>query len=181
LTKHKKDAILPESPVIPVSPPANVEQPAPAVDYLDALRRLKAEFENYRKRIDREKPEYIRLGQSTVLAKLLPLYDLLQKAQQEALDSHNDTPLGQGMAGIFKEFDKLFREEGVALMDPLNKPFNALQHEVLGAVERDDCAEGLVVEVLQNGFLLQDRVLRTAKVRISRKSQKEDGPAMAGK
>jgi molecular chaperone GrpE len=148
-------------------------------DYLDQLLRLKAEFENYRKRVDLEKPEYIRLGQALVMAKLLPLYDLLQKAHQEVLDAHNDTPLAKGMDGIFKEFDKLFREEGVALMDPLNKPFDTLQHEVYGTVERDDCAEGLVVEVLQNGFLSKDRVLRTAKVRISRKPKKEEGPATA--
>ena len=85
------------------------------------------------------------------------------------------------MEGIFKEFDKLFREEGVAAMDPLNKPFDANRHEVFGTVDREDCAEGLVAEVLENGFLLQDRVLRTAKVRITRRPKKDDGPATAGK
>jgi molecular chaperone GrpE len=83
------------------------------------------------------------------------------------------------MDGKFKEFDKLFHEEGVALMDPLDKTFDPLQHEVYGTVDRDDCAEGLVVDVLQNGFLLQDRVLRTAKVRISRRPKKEETPAAA--
>jgi molecular chaperone GrpE len=151
------------------------------VDYLDQLLRLKAEFENYRKRVDREKPDYIRLGRAAVLGKLLSLYDMLQKAHLEVQASHNDTPLAKGMDGIFKEFDKLFREEDVALMDPLDKPLDTLQHEVLGTVDRDDCAEGVVVEVLQNGFLLRNQVLRTAKVRISRKSRKDEGPAPAGK
>ncbi|OGS57124.1 MAG: nucleotide exchange factor GrpE, partial [Elusimicrobia bacterium RIFOXYB2_FULL_62_6] len=70
--------------------------------------------------------------------------DLLQKAHEEVQVSHNDTPLAKGMEGIFKEFDKLFREEGVAAMDPLNKPFDANRHEVFGTVDREDCAEGLV-------------------------------------
>ncbi len=188
MIKHKNDAVPPE---VPASPPEGGEQvppagtagvcPPPAVDYLDQLLRLKAEFENYRKRVDREKPEYVRLGRIAVLGKLLPLYDLLQKAHQEVLAAHNDTPLAKGMDGIFKEFDKLFREEGVIAMDPLNKPFDALQHEVFGTVDREDMPEGAVVDVLQSGFLLQDRVLRTAKVRIARKPKKEDGPATAGK
>jgi molecular chaperone GrpE len=163
----------------PEQPPA--DQPPAGPDYLDQLMRLKAEFENYRKRVDREKPEYISMGRISILAKLLPLYDLLQRAHQEVQASHNDTPLAKGMEGIFKEFDKLFREEGVAAMDPLNKPFDANQHEVFGTVDRDDCAEGLVADVLQNGFLLQDRVLRTAKVRITRKPQKEEGKKEEGK
>ena len=175
---------------VPPTPPAPSDESAqpqavPVTpgepDYLDQLLRLKAEFENYRKRVDREKPEYLRLGRAAVLAKLLPLYDLLQKAHQDVQASHNDTPLTKGMEGIFKEFDKLFREEGVAAMDPLHKPFITLQHEVFGTVDREDMSEGSVVDVLQNGFLLQDRVLRTAKVRIARKPKTEDGPAMNGK
>jgi molecular chaperone GrpE len=180
-------AKIPEG--VPASPPASGEQPAPAdaaatqpsaENYLDQLLRLKAEFENYRKRVDREKPEYLRLGKAAVLGKLLPLYDLLQKAHQEVQTAHNDTPLAKGMEGIFKEFEKLFREEGVAVMDPADKPFDALKHEVLGTVDREDCAEGLVVDVLQNGFMLDDRVLRTAKVRISRAPKKDAGPAEKG-
>ena len=161
-------------------------QPAPAaappeVDYLDQVMRLKAEFENYRKRVDREKPEYLRLGRVTVLGKLLPLYDLLQQAHRQVQAEHNDTPLAEGMEGIFKEFDKLFREEGVAAMDPLNKPFDALHHEVFGTADREDVPEGTVVDVLQNGFMMQDRVLRTATVRIARRPKTADGPAPAGK
>jgi len=180
VAKPKNDA-APQTPAQPQQPVESAAEAPAEPDYLDQLMRLKAEFENYRKRVDREKPEYLRLGRAAVLGKLLPLYDLLHKAHQEVQTAHNDTPLAKGMGGIFKEFDKIFREEGVTAMEPLNKPFDALQHEVLGTVERGDVAEGLVVDVLQNGFLLQDRVLRTAKVRIACKPKKEEGPASAGK
>jgi len=164
------------------APAPEPQAPKPAEpDYLDQLLRLKAEFENYRKRVDREKPEYIALGRAGVMSKLLPLYDLLRKAHQEVQASHNDTPLAQGMDGIFKEFDKLFREEGVSAMDPAGKPFDPLRHEVFGTVDSEDAPEGCVMDVLQDGFLLQERVLRTAKVRIARKPKKEEGPATAGK
>ena len=106
----------------------------PVVDYLDQLLRLKAEFENYRKRVDREKPEYLRLGRAAVLAKLLPLYDLLQKAHQEVQSSHNDTPLAKGMAGIFKEFDKLWMVKDLDIIKPLENGRTSLRIENVEAV-----------------------------------------------
>jgi molecular chaperone GrpE len=141
---------------------------APEPNYLDQLIRLKAEFENYRKRVDRERPEFVKIGKAEVLLKLLPIYDAMLKAHQEVLASHNDTPLARGMEGIFKEFEKLFRDEGIGPMDPVGKPFDALQHEVLGTLE-SDLEDGTVIDVLQNGFTQKDKVLRTAKVRIARR------------
>lgn len=146
------------------------EAAEPAPDYLDQLIRLKAEFENYRKRTDRERPEFVKIGKAEMLLKLLPVYDAMLKAHQEVQASHNDTPLARGMEGIFKEFEKLFRDEGISPMEPMGKPFDALQQEVLGTVQtEDDTPEGTVVDVLQNGFTQKDKVLRTAKVRIARR------------
>ena len=137
-------------------------------DYFDQLLRLKAEFENYRKRTDREKPEFFRLGKAEVLLKLLPLYDLLQHAHAQVRQSHMDTPLAKGMEGIFKEFEKIFKEEGVAAMAPLGKPYDAMMHEVVGTVSSPGFEDGTIAEVLQAGFMLQDKVLRTAKVLIAK-------------
>jgi molecular chaperone GrpE len=149
-------------------------QPAEAApDFYGQLIRLKAEFENYRKRVDREKPEWYRMGGAGVLAKLLPLYDLLRHAHEDVKSGHADTPLAKGMEAIFKEFEKLFKEEGVTMMDPLSKPFDPHYHEVLGFVHKPGFEEGVVADVLQAGFLLGDKVLRTAKVRLQ-KSQTEE-------
>ena len=100
-----------------------VEKPVEP-DYFSQLLRLKAEFENYRKRVDREKPDWYRLGAAGVLSKLLPLYDLLRHAHEEVKAGHAETPLAKGMEAIFREYDKLFKEEGVTKMDPLGKPFD---------------------------------------------------------
>ncbi len=154
--------------------PDEASRPAPAPpepDYFNQLLRLKAEFENYRKRVDREKPEFFRLGKAEVLLKLLPLYDLLQHAHTEVQQAHMDTPLAKGMDGIFREFEKIFREEGVTPMSPLGKPFDAMLHEVMGTVEKAGYEDGTVADVLQNGFMLNDKVLRTAKVRICRSAE----------
>ena len=143
---------------------AAAEQP----NYYEQLLRLKAEFENYRKRVDREKPEFYKSGKAEMLLKLLPIYDLLRQAHREIRASHADTPLAKGMDMIFKEFEKLFKEEGVKVMDPVGKPYDALAHEVLGTVEKEGARDGDVADVLQDGYTMGDRVLRTAKVRIAK-------------
>lgn len=151
--------------------PSGVEGPAePATepDYYGQLLRLKAEFENYRKRVDRDRPEWLRFGRAEVIAKFLPLYDLLQHAHQEVRAGHGDSPLAKGMDAIFREFEKVFREEGVSQLDPVGQAFDPHYHEALGFAERAGCEEGSVAEVLQTGFLLGDKVLRTAKVRLQK-------------
>ena len=149
-----------------------VEAPAKP-DYYDQLLRLKAEFENYRRRVDREKPEWFARGRAEVAAKLLPLYDLVRHAHDDVKAGYAETPLAKGMDAIFKEYAKLFKEEGVTEMDPLGKPFDPNYQEAFGFVDKPGFEEGAVADVLQAGFLLGDKVLRTAKVRIQKKVEKK--------
>ena len=160
----KKTAAAPET--VPADEPAKKAEP----DYYDQLLRLKAEFENYRKRVDRDRPEWIKLGRAGVLAKLLPLHDLLQRVHDEIKSGHADTPLVGGMDAVFKEFEKMFKDEGIVRVDPIGKPFDPHYHEALGVMDKPGCEEGAVAEVLEAGFLLGDKVLRTAKVRLQKKS-----------
>ncbi len=160
---------------VPAEEPAPVEAPkAETPDYYGQLLRLKAEFENYRKRVDREKPEWIKLGGASVLAKLLPLYDLVRHAHQDVQAGYADTPLAKGMDAIFKEYEKLFKEEGVTMVDPLGKPFDPHYHEAFGFVNKPGYEEGVVADVLQTGFLHGDKVLRTAKVRLQKGEVKNE-------
>lgn len=139
------------------------------------LLRLKAEFENYRKRVDREKPELVRHGRVQLLERLLPLYDVLLAAHQEVVrqsesgDGGAVGELARGLEMIFKEFTKLFQSEGVAVIESVGRPYDFERHEVLGSVETGDHPDGTVVEELQKGYLLDGRVLRPAKVRVARK------------
>lgn len=161
---------------VPAEEPAPVQEPAaekpPEPDFYNQLLRLKAEFENYRKRVDREKPDWYKLGAAGVLAKLLPLYDLLRHAHDDVKRGHADTPLAKGMEAIFREYDKLFKEEGVTQMDPQGKPFDPHYHEAFGFVDKPGVEEGAVADVLQSGFMLGDKVLRTAKVRLQKAGPK---------
>ncbi|MBI4056537.1 MAG: nucleotide exchange factor GrpE [Elusimicrobia bacterium] len=155
-----------------------------AQEYYDQLLRLRAEFDNFRKRVDREKSETVQWGKAQVLLKLLPLYDVLLKVHQQiqnqddkSLSGDSSAPaetsgqdeFGRGMELIFKEFEKLLKSEYVFPMEVVGKPLDPLQHEVLGAVPREDVPEGTVVEEIQKGFWMNGQVLRPARVRIAKK------------
>jgi molecular chaperone GrpE len=152
------------------APETAAEPKAPEPDFYAQLLSLKAEFENFRKRTDREKPEYFRMGRAEVMLKLLPIYDMLLQAHQQIAKEQAESQLSKGMELIFKEFEKIFKEEGVTAMEPAGKPYDPLKHEVLGAVEQAGVEDGTVVDVFQNGFMMGEKVLRTAKVRIAKKT-----------
>lgn len=140
----------------------------------DQLVRLKAEFENFRKRTDRDRPELIRHGKRELLERLIPLYDVLIAAHgqssrhAELADDEVASELVRGLELIFKEFTKLFEAEGVGVIEALGKPYDFDRHEVLGQVMTDEAPEGTVVEELQRGYLLDGRTLRPSRVKIAK-------------
>ncbi|MBI4386988.1 MAG: nucleotide exchange factor GrpE [Elusimicrobia bacterium] len=144
--------------------------------YYDQLLRLKADFENFRKRVDRERPDWVRYGEAGLLERLLPLYDLLLQAHDQVLrsaDSSASKELIQGLELIFKEFNRIFESENVKVIESVGKPFHHDLHEALGFVEMDERPDGTVVEELQRGYTFQGKVLRPARVRVAKSKKQE--------
>jgi len=149
--------------------------PPEGADYYSQLVQLKADFENYRKRMEKERPSLINWGKSEAILKFLPLYDLLLAAHQHVGKLSNGAGAKQledvvkGLEMIFKEFSKVFEEEGIRPMEPVGKPYDPMATEILGVVDGDDSNDGLVTEELQKGFYYGDKVLRPARVKIAKK------------
>lgn len=151
-------------------------------EYYDQLLRLKAEFENYRKRVEKEKPELIKWGKAEVFLELLPLYDLLVKAHshiknvetgEEKLNKKEVKEIIAGLEMIFKQFSKVFKSEGIREIEVLGKEYDPMACEVLGVVEGDAGDDGKVVEELEKGYYFEDKILRTCKVKIAKKKALE--------
>lgn len=139
------------------------------------LLKLKAEFENYRKRVDRDRPEWIRMGEIRVIERLLPILDALVLAQETLKNEKSASKdLLLGFELIFKELSKFFESEGVTRIETVGKPYHHDLHEVLGSVETDEHPEGTVVEELQRGYTFQAKVLRPARVRIAKRKSEEE-------
>ncbi len=157
---------------------ASEEKKEETPDYYNQLLILKADFENFRKRAEKEKPELVKWGKAGILLKLLPLYDLLMKAHDHISDEDIKEDGGDkggvkeimvGLEMIFKEFKKVFEAEGIRPMEVVGKPYDPMQCEIMGVVDGDEENDGLVVEELQKGFYLEDKVLRPSCVKIAKK------------
>lgn len=134
-------------------------------DYLDQLRRLAAEFDNYKKRMAREHEEQRERAAERLLRDLLPVFDDLGRALS-AFETAETEAIADGVALVHRALWTLLEREGVAELDPTGDMFDPHRHEALLS-QPADAPEGTVLEVIQKGFLLGDRVLRPARVVVA--------------
>ena len=134
-------------------------------EYLDALQRLKAEFDNYRKRVAREQVELTTRANERLVGDLLPVLDDLERAVT-AFAEHDKEHVQEGVELVHRALKTLLQKEGLAEIDPLGETFDPHAHEAL-LQQPSDAPEGSVIQVLQKGFRLGDHVLRPARVIVA--------------
>jgi molecular chaperone GrpE len=139
--------------------------------YLDNLLRLKAEFENYKKRSLKERDEYIQYSSADIIAQLLPIIEHLERGLEGGRHAAKPDEILRGMQMILKELEILLKKNGVTQIESKGKKFDPGLHEVMGYAETKDFHEDTVIEELQKGYKIYDKVLRHAKVRIAKKPQ----------
>lgn len=146
------------------------EEADKAKDCLDRLARLQADFENARKRIDKEKQDFVRFANEGIILELLNVLDDLERAVELAQTQHQDTAAFlKGIEMIMAHLYEMLKEHGVKLIEAQGKIFDPHFHEALTQVENKDLPEHTIVEELQKGYLLNDRMIRTSKVKVSKK------------
>lgn len=151
------------------------EQAAKAQENWDKFVRLQADFENTRKRWERDRDEFTRYANETVLCDLLNIIDDLERSVELSQQKHEDyTAFLKGVEMILAHVHDLLKKNKVCCMKSKGKCFDPNVHEALMQVERDDLPENTVVEEMQKGYMIGDRVLRTAKVQVSRKKNEEE-------
>jgi len=133
-------------------------------DYLDQLRRLAAEFDNYRKRVARDQESLAARAHERLMKDLLPVLDDLERALVAA-EEHEEAKLHEGVGLVARELRKALEREGLQEIDTAGA-FDPHVHEALLS-QPSELDEGSVVEVLQKGYRLGDRVLRPARVVVS--------------
>jgi molecular chaperone GrpE len=152
-----------EAPEVDVNEAVDVESIARERDeYLDALQRLKAEFDNYRKWVARDQKELAARAHERLVRELVPVLDDLERALA------HEGNLEDGIRLIHRQLDEALTKEGLVEVETTGM-FDPHTQEALLAQPSDE-AEGTVIEVLQKGYLLGDRVLRPARVVISQGS-----------
>jgi molecular chaperone GrpE len=139
-------------------------------EYRDRILRLQADFDNSRKRLEREKQEFLRFANEGLIVDLLNVVDDLERTLELAQEKHEDLPAFiKGVEMILAHLYDLLKEHGISSIEAKGKIFDPNYHEALLKTETEDFPEDTIVEELQKGYLLNGRVIRTTKVKVSKK------------
>ena len=132
----------------------------------DSYLRLAAEYDNYRKRSQKEKDNLYTEIRSETVEKFLPVYDNLERGLAQ-FGAEDDDPHKKGLEMIFNQYKEALTKLGVTPIDCVGKEFDPERHNAVMHIEDESCGENTVVEVLQQGFMLGDKVLRFAIVKVA--------------
>jgi molecular chaperone GrpE len=135
--------------------------------YLDLATRTKADFENYQKRVQRDLATERRYAQAPLAADLLGALDNMERATAAARQAGETGPLVQGVAMVHSQLLDVLRRHGISRMDALGQPFDPTRHEAVMQKPTKDFPPMTVVDVLEQGYTIHDRVLRPARVAVS--------------
>lgn len=136
--------------------------------YKDAALRSRAEFDNYRKRVVREKEDAIRYANTSLFENLLPILDNFELGLGAAKTATDAAGIVQGLEMVRKQLEDFLRTSGVENIDATGQPFDPNFHEAVGQEASAEFPEGTVVRQLRRGFKLRDRLLRPASVVVSK-------------
>lgn len=130
----------------------------------DRFIRLYAEFENFRKRTSKEKIELIQNAGEGVLKELLPVVDDFERAQKSMQASEDVTALKEGLDLVYAKLIKVLNQQGVKTMEVKDQPFDAELHECITQFPAGEDKKGIVIDEVEKGYFLNDKVIRYAKV-----------------
>ena len=139
-----------------------------AESYLDDLRRLQADFDNYRKRTLREQTARTASASQALVARLLPVLDNFELAVSAAEQSRDFDRMLKGVEMVLGALREVLESEGLVKIEAEGKPFDPERHEAVIAVEEEDTEPGMVVDIVRAGYELRGKVLRPAMVKVAK-------------
>ena len=147
------------------APEEKAEEPPAEPDWKDRYARLLADFDNYRKRVARDREELAQFAAKDILKDLLPTVDNLALALEKA--ENKEDPFVQGVKLAYDGFLKALADHGATPLDSVGEPFDTNFHDALAQLPSSDVAEGIVMNEVKRGWLLHGKLLRPAQVVVS--------------
>jgi len=138
-------------------------------DYQDNFLRLQAEFDNFRKRSAKERQEFIKYANESMVLELIGMLDNFERSIKAADEKQDFKLLHQGVDMISKELHKLLSEKGLKRIMSVGEKFDPHKHEAFEVVESEEAEDGEILEEFQAGYMLNDRIIRAAKVKVVKK------------
>jgi len=163
------------------APPASDAGTPPADQQLaqlkDLLMRRAAEFENYKRRVEQDSSGIIRLANEGLVLAILPIVDDLERSLKAGKENQDFGAFYKGVELIAQKMSKILESQGVRAFETVGAPFDVLLHDALMQTPRTDVPSATVLEEVQKGYFMNDKVIRHAKVVVS--SAPPDEPAAA--
>jgi len=140
-------------------------------EYHDKMLRTMADMENLRKRLDRDRKDYINYANREMISDLLPVLDNFDRALKSVEQTEESAPYLQGVEMIYKQLEELLKKQGMEEIKALGEPFNPHLHEAVQTEETDSCPEDTILDVILKGYLFRGNMLRPAAVKVSREKK----------
>jgi len=134
----------------------------------DRLLRLHAEFENYKKRMVRERSEFVKFANEALILEFLPVLDSLERALATARSAAEAQAVAEGLEIILRLFQTTLEKVGVKVIEALDREFDPNLHQAVAQVESPDGRDNIVMEEVRKGYLLEGRLLRPSMVKVSK-------------
>ena len=140
-----------------------------AADAQEQLLRVRADFDNTRKRLEREKLEAIKYANERLLSEILPIVDNLDRAMTSISEGHDPEKVKQGLKLAQGEIHQILETHGVEVVQTKDALFDPRWHEAVAVTEREDIQDGTIIEEIQRGYTLNGRLIRPSRVKISQR------------
>ncbi|MBM6686624.1 nucleotide exchange factor GrpE [Faecalicatena contorta] len=133
----------------------------------DKLTRQMAEFDNFRKRTEREKSQMYEVGAKDIIEKILPIVDSFERGLDAVKEEEREHPFMQGMDKVYKQMMTTLKEIGVTPIEAVGKEFDPAFHNAVMHVEDESLGENIVAEEFQKGYMYRDSVVRHSMVKVA--------------
>ncbi len=167
--EENSENIISEEEKLEISPEEKIKE------LEDKLLRTVAEMDNMRKRSDKERSEAYKIGASIFIKEMLPIIDNLKRAMTSFVEGEGtDTKsFVDGTNAILRDFNSLLEKTGVKTINPEGEKFDPNFHEAMFEIPSEDHEPGIIIQVIEHGYVLENRLLRAAKVGVSSKKDEE--------
>ncbi len=145
-----------------------------ALDYENKYKYLLAEYDNYRKRIDKEAEIRIKSEKAKLLLKIIELKEDLERAFTASTRSDNKDYIIEGLKSILKNIDSILKDEGVTPIESLNKEFDPNLHEVVSIIKDNTLPEYTITNEFRKGYMIYDKVIRPSLVEVSKREENDN-------
>jgi len=171
--EEPSDTAEPAEEVRPVAEDPIAAKDKQIAELTDDLKRLQAEFDNYKKRMEREWSDKVRLANQRLITDLLAVLDSFDKALEDARKNSSPESLKSGLGKLHKQFLQTLQREGLKEIKAEGK-FDPFMHEAIMREEHEEIDDGKILEVFQKGYTLGNKPIRPTRVKVAKKKEPEE-------